>query len=169
MHVIQYGLCPHLAYDGVNYECTICERFFFSESALYAHCRLTSRYQWCERCWRVFISNQAKYTHIKTSSRYNVCSICSQLQDFATGEELQDHLVNSHHFFRKCNVYHVSVEQLQEHDVNEHHLCVKCGCCFDKDNNLQMVLHQLESNNIRMCILVNTITAVPGKEGLVRV
>jgi hypothetical protein len=136
-------LGPYLACDGVNYECTICERFFCSESALYAHCRQTSRHQWCERCFRVFVSAQAKNTHLRKSSRHNVCSTCPQLQDFATGEELQDHLVESHHFCPQCNVHYDSVEQLQEHDVTQHHLCVKCGDYFANKNNLEMVVHWL--------------------------
>lgn len=131
-------LGPYLACDGVNYECTICDRYFCSEFALYTHCRQTSRHQWCERCLRAFVSAQAKNTHLRKSSRHNVCSTCPQLQDFATGEELQDHLVKSHHFCPQCNVYYNSVEQLQEHDITQHHLCVKCGDYFANKNNLQM-------------------------------
>jgi protein-arginine kinase activator protein McsA len=136
-------LGPYLACDGVNYECTICDRYFCSEFALYTHCRQTSRHQWCERCLRAFVSAQAKNTHLRKSSRHNVCSTCPQLQDFATGEELQDHLVKSHHFCPQCNVYYNSVEQLQEHDITQHHLCVKCGDYFANKNNLQMVVRQL--------------------------
>ncbi|KAL3410501.1 hypothetical protein V8F44DRAFT_635094 [Aspergillus fumigatus] len=115
-------LGPYLACDGVDYECTICERFFCSESALYAHCRQTSRHQWCERCFRVFISVQAKDAHLRKSSRHNV--------------------LKSHHFCPQCNVYYDSVEQLQEHDVTRHHLCVKCGDYFTNKNNLQMIHQQ---------------------------
>ena len=36
------GLGLYLAYDGVNYECTICDWLFCSKSALYAYCQQTS-------------------------------------------------------------------------------------------------------------------------------
>jgi uncharacterized C2H2 Zn-finger protein len=146
-------LGPYLAFDGVNYQCTICERFFCSESALYAHCRQTLQHQWCERCFRVFISAQVKTTHVQKSSRHNVCSTCPQLEDFATGEELQDHLVKSHHFCLDCNIFHDSIEQLQEHDIIQHHLCVKCGEYFVNKNNLQMVANQLELNSSMFLLL----------------
>lgn len=136
------ALGPYLAYDGVDYECTICERFFGSKSSLYAHCKQTSRHAWCERCCRLFISTPAKNAHLLESSRHNMCLLCPQPQDFGTSKELQNHLVESHHFCSDCNLYYNSIEQLQKHDVTQHHLCTKCGVYFANKNSLQMVVDQ---------------------------
>ena len=75
------ALGPYLAYDGVDYECTICERFFGSKSSFYAHCKQTSRHAWCERCCRLFISTPAENAHLLESSRHNICLRCPQPQD----------------------------------------------------------------------------------------
>ncbi|KAE8388155.1 hypothetical protein BDV23DRAFT_174102 [Aspergillus alliaceus] len=45
-------LGPYLTFDEIDYECTLCERVFASKGSLYAHCRNTSRDEWCERCCR---------------------------------------------------------------------------------------------------------------------
>lgn len=115
-------------------------RLFGSKSSLYAHCRQSSRHVWCERCSRLFVATPARNAHLLESSRHNMCLFCPRPQDFDTGEELQDHLVKSHHFCPDCNLYYNSIEQLQEHDVTQHHLCVKCGDYFANKNNLHMVV-----------------------------
>lgn len=76
-----------------------------------------------------------------------MCLVCPRPQDFDTGEELQDHLVKSHHFCLDCDLYYDSVEQLQEHDVTLHYLCVKCGDCSANKNSFQMVVDQRELNS----------------------
>lgn len=146
-------LGPYLAYDGVDYECTICERFFGSETALYAHCRQTSQHLWCERCVRVFVSSSAKDAHIRNSSSHNICWMCPQPQDFRSNETLQDHLVKSHHFCPDCDIYFNSFKKLEEHDVVAHQLCVKCGDYFTSKNSLQMVAGQPILNS-SMCLVL---------------
>lgn len=71
-------LSLYQTYNGVGYERTICERNFIHETALYDHCRQTSRHAWCERCSRVFLLTAAKETHLRESSAHNLCSICPQ-------------------------------------------------------------------------------------------
>lgn len=137
---------PYLAYNGVDYECTICQRIFASKPTLYAHCRQTSRHEWCGRCCRIFISISSKNAHLRESRRHNICLTCPRPQDFETGEELQDHLMKSHNFCPDCDLYHNSIKQLQEHDVTQHHLCVKCDDYFPSENSLQMVVYQLVLN-----------------------
>ncbi|KAL2830135.1 hypothetical protein BJY01DRAFT_120863 [Aspergillus pseudoustus] len=131
-------LGPYLAFDGVNYICTICERTFSSETALYAHCRSTSRHSWCERCSRVFISLQARNSHLQGSKKHYICPKCPHVQDFKAFQELQDHLVESHYFCPDCKLYYSSFDKLQEHDIARHHLCITCGDYFANKNNLQM-------------------------------
>lgn len=146
-------LGPYLAYNGVDYECTVCERFFGSKAALHAHCRQTSQHAWCERCRRVFISTPAKNAHLRDSSRHNICFICRQPPDFRTSEDLEHHLVKSHHFCPDCDLYYNSIERLQEHDIAQHHLCVKCGDYFANKNSLQMVVGQVVLNS-SICLVL---------------
>ena len=137
-------LGPYLAFDGVNYECTICERIFSSETALYAHCESTSRHSWCARCRRVFVSTQARNSHLQDSNQHYICPKCPDTQDFESSLELQNHLEESHYFCPDCKLYYNSFEKLQEHDIAQHHLCITCGDYFANKNNLQMVKFQLK-------------------------
>ncbi|RAK98721.1 uncharacterized protein BO80DRAFT_386745 [Aspergillus ibericus CBS 121593] len=132
------GLGPYLAYNGVDYECLICERAFISADALYAHCRQTSLHEWCERCCRVFISNSSKFAHLRESNRHHVCSSCPQPKDFESLEELEDHQVEIHYACLDCNLRHESAIELQEHDISQHHLCVICDIYFSNENSLRM-------------------------------
>ncbi|PYH99183.1 hypothetical protein BO71DRAFT_446665 [Aspergillus ellipticus CBS 707.79] len=111
------GLGLYLAYNGVEYECLICERAFISADALYAHCRQTSLHEWCERCCRVFISNSSKFAHLRKSNR---------------------HHVEIHYACLDCNLCYESAIELQEHDISQHHLCVICDIYFSSENNLRM-------------------------------
>jgi hypothetical protein len=124
----------------MNYECTICERTFNSETALYAHCKSTSRHSWCARCCRVFVSIQARNSHLQDSNKHHICPKCPGTQDFESSLALQNHLEESHYFCPDCKLYHNSFEKLQEHDVAQHHLCITCGNNFANRNNLQMVI-----------------------------
>ncbi|OJI98052.1 hypothetical protein ASPVEDRAFT_79718 [Aspergillus versicolor CBS 583.65] len=128
----------YLTYDGVDYECTICERFFASRRAIYDHCRDTSRHEWCEKCERVFLSEPAKNQHLRNSSNHNICWICPQIEDFEDSSDLDDHLVEDHHYCDPCDRAYSSARKLREHDVNVHHLCVKCNRFFGNENNLRM-------------------------------
>ncbi|KAF9894431.1 hypothetical protein FE257_007934 [Aspergillus nanangensis] len=130
------GLGRYLTYDGEDYECLLCERYFGSKYALYAHCRDTSRHEWCERCSRVFVSTASKNAHLQQSASHNVCDVCSD--DFETFKKLDDHKINAHHFCPACNLYHHYARELQDHNVALHHLCVRCGRFFSNENCLQM-------------------------------
>lgn len=133
----------YLTYDGVDYECTICERFFASRRAIFDHCRDTSRHEWCEKCERVFLSEPAKNQHLRNSSNHNICWICPQIEDFEDCSDLDDHLVERHHYCDSCDRAHSSARKLREHDVNVHHLCVKCNRFLGNENNLRMVSNSL--------------------------
>ncbi|KAL3459552.1 hypothetical protein BJX64DRAFT_264544 [Aspergillus heterothallicus] len=141
-------LGPHLAFDGVNYECTICERIFSSKTALYAHCKSTSRHSWCARCCRVFASIQARNSHLQDSNKHHICPKCPGTQDFESSLALQNHLEESHYFCPDCKLYHNSFEKLQEHDVAQHHLCITCGDYFANKNNLQMHQQKHQPRNM---------------------
>lgn len=132
-------LGPYLIFDGLEYQCTLCERDFASKGALYAHCRNTSQHEWCERCCRVFISTASKDAHLKASRRHNFCLRCSPSRDFEILDELETHLTENHHFCSDCNLYHQSAEELREHDIDVHNLCIKCERYFVNKNNFEMV------------------------------
>jgi hypothetical protein len=132
-------LGPYLTFDGIDYECTLCERLFASKGSLYAHCRNTSRHEWCERCCRVFISTASKDAHFKASGRHNFCVRCPSSRDFETLDELETHLTEYHYFCSDCNLYHQSAEELREHDIDVHNLCIKCERYFVNKNNFEMV------------------------------
>lgn len=133
----------HLRYDGVDYECTICERLFASLRAIYDHCRNTSRHEWCETCERVFLSEPAKQQHLRNSRNHNICWICPQIRDFDDSSDLDDHLVERHHYCDVCDLAHSSSRKLQEHDVTVHYLCVICDRFLGNENNLRMVARSL--------------------------
>jgi hypothetical protein len=136
---ITMKLGAYLDYSHGQYECTLCERYFGNEAALYDHCRQTSRHAWCERCSRVFLSGSAKDAHLRESNVHHICSSCPQLLDFETDNDLEDHLVECHHYCPNCDICCDSKKQLEEHDVEKHCLCLKCGEFFQNKNNLQMV------------------------------
>ncbi|PLB48185.1 hypothetical protein P170DRAFT_410888 [Aspergillus steynii IBT 23096] len=135
-------LGPYLAFDGINYECALCERDFASEGSLYAHCRNTSQHDWCER--------------------HNICLRCPSSQDFETHAELDDHLMGSHHFCSDCNLYHESAEKLREHDIDKHHLCVKCERYFATKNNLEMHQQKHQARTMECCGCYKTFKSFSG-------
>lgn len=113
---IDMSLGPHLAFDGWDYECQLCSRSFPSESALFDHCRYTSRHEWCETCTRVFVSPAAKQKHLYFSPVHShICIRCHHRPRFETAWELTDHRVDCHF------------------------LCIHCDRYLDNENNLRMV------------------------------
>lgn len=137
----------HQKFNGVDYECKLCERHFVSRGAIYAHCRNTSHHEWCERCRRVFVSERAKNQHLRDSPRHNICWICPERRDFETPQELKDHLSRFHHYCHPCRRAHSSARELQKHDVAVHHLCVKCGRYLGSENNLRMVRSPVDAED----------------------
>ncbi|KAL2859090.1 hypothetical protein BJX68DRAFT_145900 [Aspergillus pseudodeflectus] len=129
----------YLEYHDGWYFCTLCQRWFNSETAYYSHCRYTSHHEWCERCSRVFRTTAAKEAHLESSSSHNICYRCADEEpDFDTYAELKRHLQESHHYCPPCEAYFRSAAALQQHDVLEHFLCIECGDFFDNANNLRM-------------------------------
>lgn len=109
------SLGPHLYYDGEDYKCLLCDRWFETEKALYDHCRYTSRHEWCETCRRVFVSTTAKNQHLFDSPVHShICTLCSSRPRFDTALELK------------------------AHRIDYHNLCGICGKYFDNENNLRM-------------------------------
>ncbi|KAL2854519.1 hypothetical protein BJY01DRAFT_205302 [Aspergillus pseudoustus] len=135
-YLVQQPALPN-AFDP-SYECTLCDRSFVSETALYSHCRFTTQHDWCERCNRVFVSSAARDEHFRASSRHNICPTCGRLQDFETAADLQRHLEDFHFCCSCCNLNHSSAEKLRLHDVAVHNLCIKCGDYFANANDLRM-------------------------------
>ncbi|KAF9884196.1 hypothetical protein FE257_002187 [Aspergillus nanangensis] len=156
------GLGPYLVFNGVAYECTVCDRYFSSTPALYAHCRQASQHEWCDRCCRVFISTPSKNMHLRESHQHHLCLVCPCPRDYATGQELEDHLIQSHHFCPKCGTHHQSAKQLHEHDITQHRLCVRCGDCFATDNNLQMHQQKHRPRNMACYGCSNTFKSFSG-------
>lgn len=140
LHISDMGdLGPYLEYDGEDYICTICDRCFRTEGALFAHCRATTRHEWCERCRRVFVSEDSKNAHIRASKRHNLCRSCCEPIDFETNEDLRDHLEDYHHACLECNIFFKSAEDVLSHDISVHHYCNICDRYFGNENNLRMV------------------------------
>ncbi|KAL3485431.1 hypothetical protein BJX62DRAFT_38278 [Aspergillus germanicus] len=132
-------LGPYLEYDDGYYVCTLCQRYFNSENALYSHCRYTSHHEWCERCFRVFRTTQAKEAHLEASSSHHICRRCNDPgPDFESYPELKRHLEQYHHHCSPCDLYYRTAAGLQQHDVSHHNLCVECGDFFSNPNNLRM-------------------------------
>lgn len=133
------GLGPYLEYDGEDYICSICDRYFRTDGALFAQCRATTRHEWCERCRRVFISEASKNAHIQASNKHHPCRSCREATDFESNQDLRDHLVGYHHACLECNIFLESAEGLRSHDISDHCLCDVCDKYFSNENNLRMV------------------------------
>jgi hypothetical protein len=135
----------YVTYDGCDYLCTLCDRFFDSHTALEAHCRNTSRHSWCERCQRVFPSETSKTEHLRHSASHHICLKCclkcGHHPDFGSYDDLRKHRESTHHWCSECNLYLNDACQLQSHDIEHHNLCVVCGQFFENENNLRMVCH----------------------------
>lgn len=143
---------PYLEIDGVKHKCTLCEKSFTTLASYYDHC--SNQHEWCGRCHRVFRSAPAKISHFRVSIAHNFCSVCPPLQsDYKTYAELQDHLVELHHFCPDCDVYCKSKEDLQKHDIGEHNLCVKCGEYFTKTEQLQIVITHTNIDSLYLIAL----------------
>ncbi|PGG98668.1 hypothetical protein AJ80_09505, partial [Polytolypa hystricis UAMH7299] len=83
----------------------------------------------------------AKNAHLRESSAHHicpVCPVCPRNPDFESTNELEKHLVKSHHLCIDCKIYHDSAEELLFHEIDIHNLCEKCGEYFSNKNNLQM-------------------------------
>ncbi|KAL3456781.1 hypothetical protein BJX64DRAFT_270116 [Aspergillus heterothallicus] len=135
-YLVQQPLLPGV--PDRSYECTLCDRYFISETALESHNRHTNQHEWCERCSRVFVSVAARDIHFRESGRHNICHMCGRLQDFYTRRELERHLEDFHFHCLCCQIRHRSPEESREHNVDVHNLCVKCGDYFSNENNLRM-------------------------------
>ncbi|PYH65883.1 uncharacterized protein BO88DRAFT_470151 [Aspergillus vadensis CBS 113365] len=135
-------LGPYLDYDGEDYICTICDRWFTTEGALFAHCRATTRHEWCERCRRVFVSEDSKNAHVRASKRHNIY--------FETDDDLRYHLEDYHHACLECNIFLGSAENLLSHDISVHYYCNIC------DRYFGMLIH-LESGACQSGVSEETI------------
>lgn len=133
------SLGPYLNYDGEDYECLICRRYFPNRGALYAHCKYTSRHEWCDRCHRVFVSGAAFEAHLRASSSHNPCPSCPQKPDFVSKAALREHVDLTHFRCGLCPCVAASRGLLQAHERKEHHVCDDCGAVFAIENNLRMV------------------------------
>ncbi|KAJ0418426.1 hypothetical protein BJY00DRAFT_302818 [Aspergillus carlsbadensis] len=95
-------LGPYLAFNGANYECTICDRLFSSEIAVYAHCRSTSRHLWCESKHYIYPKcPQSYYFYLDYKLYYN------------SFKNLQEHDVTQHHLCIKYGNYFANKNNLQ--------------------------------------------------------
>lgn len=130
---------PYLKSDGEGYICTICDRWFRTEGALFDHCRATTRHEWCERCRRVFVSEDPKNAHIRASKRHNICRSCREPIDFETDDDLRNHLVDDHYACLECNIFLKSAQDVLSHDISVHYYCDSCDRYFGNENNLRMV------------------------------
>ncbi|KAH7117329.1 hypothetical protein EDB81DRAFT_668295 [Dactylonectria macrodidyma] len=90
----------------------------------------------CSRCGRIFISSSAKQQHIQDSQSHNVCHICSSPPDFATEDELDEHLEAEHNFCTICDKQFDAPGKLAQHSGDKHNMCVTCRQCFNTPSNL---------------------------------
>ncbi|KAL4948875.1 hypothetical protein BDW69DRAFT_198539 [Aspergillus filifer] len=137
----------YLIYNGVDYECTICERLFTSLDNLFAHCRQTSQHSWCERCRRVFISVDAKDKHLQKSNKHNICSACSQPRDFENAGELREHKITQHHICVICNDRFENANSLRMHQQKHQIRIMECYGCTQTFKSFSGMLIHLEFGN----------------------
>ncbi|KAL2834791.1 hypothetical protein BJY01DRAFT_259377 [Aspergillus pseudoustus] len=130
------NLGPYIEWNGEDYRCTLCDRYFNSRTALFSRCRYTSQHDWCERCTRVFRSPAAKQAHIKAAWCHNICQVCDA--DLETPTERMNHIKTVHYYCQPCSRTFAQAETFQKHNVDVHHMCVHCKQSFKNENNLRM-------------------------------
>lgn len=111
-------LGPYLDYDGEDYECLLCNRYFASIASLYQHCKDTTYHEWCDPCRRVFISHDAKRVHLRSG-----CTSRGRLYTPPPSPPLSASNPGPAH----------------GHQVKAAHGCSDCEEEFTNDNNLRVV------------------------------
>lgn len=99
--------------------------------------RMSSRY--CNRCAKTFDSLPAKQQHVKDSRNHHLCHVCSSPHDYATEDELDEHLESQHYICVPCDKQFRRSDDLERHDIAKHNLCAKCQRYFDSPANLKSV------------------------------
>lgn len=110
-------LGPYLDYNGEEYECLLCQRYFASIASLYQHCKDTNYHEWCEGCRRVFVSLDAKRAHLRTS-----CTPRAILYTPPSSPHLPARRPKPKH-----------------HCMQTVYRCDDCGKAIGNENNLRMV------------------------------
>lgn len=126
------------AVDG-DFWCRLCSRYFYSRTAVLAHCRSTRNHEWCDTCERVFATDIDKLQHLETSPNHHICYACEDPVDFKTEAQLDEHLKEEHFWCCHCDRCNESKEDLDQHLVSEHFSCLECQSCFSNENNLRQV------------------------------
>ncbi|GFF49482.1 hypothetical protein IFM58399_08566 [Aspergillus lentulus] len=140
------SLGPHLYYDGEDYKCLLCDRWFETEKALYDHCRYTSRHEWCETCLRVFVSTTAKNQHLFSSPVHShICTLCASRPRFDTAWELKAHRVDYHNLCDICGKYFNNENDLRMHRQRHQARNLQCYGCYQFFKTFSGMLIHLES------------------------
>lgn len=109
------------------------ERFSIFDS------NMPSRKVYCSRCQKSFPSFSAKQQHIRDSLNHNVCHACSFPPDYATEDDLDNHLEDEHNICTYCDRQFDTPSQLAQHDVAKHNMCMNCRQYFNTPANLSSV------------------------------
>lgn len=93
----------------------------------------------CSCCEKSFLLPSALRQHLKDSASHNLCHICSKPPDYATENELENHLEVEHNICIPCDKPFDTPSQLVQHDVAKHNMCVTCHQYFNSAGNRNSV------------------------------
>ena len=137
-HDIEVG--PHVTFNGQDYNCNLCGRFFNTRDALLMHLRNSTRHLWCERCKHVFPDQASMLSHLHNSSKHHICNTCEGGFDFEHEHEHIAHDVAVHNYCPECGNYFDTAELLQQHQMRGHMFyCEFCGIPFRSENQMLIV------------------------------
>ena len=94
---------------------------------------------YCPRCQKSFAFVSARQQHIRDSLNHHVCHICPSPPDYATEDELDEHLQDEHNICVTCDKQFNTPRQLVQHDVAKHNMCMTCRKYYTSPANRNSV------------------------------
>ncbi|RDH32361.1 hypothetical protein BDQ94DRAFT_159994 [Aspergillus welwitschiae] len=140
------GLGPYLEYDGEDYICSICDRYFRTDGALFAHCRATTRHEWSTD----FESNQDLRDHLV--GYHHACLECNIFLESAEG--LRSHDISDHCLCDVCDKYFSNENNLRmKHQAKT----LECYGCYHNFKSFSGMLIHLESGACSSGVTEDTV------------
>ncbi|CAP79196.1 Pc06g02030 [Penicillium rubens Wisconsin 54-1255] len=104
---------------------------------------------YCPRCQKSFTFVSARQQHIRDSLNHHVCHIYPSPPNYATEDELDEHLQDEHNICVTCDKQFNTPRQLVQHDVAKHNMCMTCRKYYTSpaNRNSHMITH-VEKNII---------------------